>query len=338
MRDIRPAWELPAWARSAITTAFPSDWDVHFVESPVDGRGDGNGASAEALEAAPGTEVYFGLGVPREIFLAATTGPRAALRWIHTGTAGVSSLLYPELIESDVVLTNSAGVHAPAIAETVLGMMLHFARGFDSAVRSQAAGRWDTAAFADRIDKITELQGSTVGILGLGGIGLEVARRANALGMRVVATRRSGRPSPADIDLFTGAEATLRMLEQADFVVVALPSTPATRQLLGAEAIRRMKRNAVLINIARGDIIDEAALIDALREGRLRGAALDAFQVEPLPADSPFWKLPNVLITPHVSATTPRFWLREVELVRENVARYLAGRGLRNVVDKKLGY
>jgi len=220
----------------------------------------------------------------------------------------------------------------------VLGMMLHFARGFDSAVRSQAAGRWDTAAFAERIDMITELQGSTVGILGLGGIGLEVARRANALGMRVVATRRSGRPAPADIDLFTGAEATLRMLEQADFVVVALPSTSATHQLLGAEAIRRMKRNAVLINVARGDIIDEPALIAALREGRLRGAALDAFQVEPLPADSPFWKLPNVLITPHVSATTPRFWLREVELIRENVARYLAGRGLRNVVDKNLGY
>jgi phosphoglycerate dehydrogenase-like enzyme len=338
MRDVRPAWELPAWARSAIASAFPSDWEVHFVESAVDGRGDGSGASAEAIEAAPGTEVYLGLGAPREIFMAATAGPAASLRWIHTGTAGVASLLYPELVESDVILTNSAGVHAPAIAETVTAMMLHFARGLDSAIRSQAARRWDTAVFAERTDMVTELQGSTVGILGLGGIGREVARRALALGMRVLATRRSGRPAAADIDLFTGPHATQQVLELADFVVVALPSTASTRGLLDRETIDRIKHNAVLINVARGDIIDESALIDALRDGRLRGAALDAFQVEPLPADSGLWDLPNVLITPHVSATTPRFWLREVELIRENVARYLAGRGLLNVVDRKLGY
>lgn len=338
MRDVRAAWELPAWARGAITTAFPSDWNVVFVDSAVDGRGDGSGASAEAIAAAPGTEVYFGMGAPREIFDAATAGDAPSLRWIHTGTAGVSSLLYPELVESDVQLTNSAGIHAPAMAETVIGMMLHFARGLDFAVRSQAARRWDTEPFSDRVDTATELGDSTVGILGLGGIGKEVAKRALALGMRVCATRRSGRPAPADIDLHIGPDATRRLLEVSDYVVVALPSTAATRDLIDTDMIAHMRRNAVLINIARGDIVDEDALADALRSGSLRGAGLDVFRTEPLPDSSPLWSLPNVLITPHVSGTTPRFWLREVELIRENVARYLAGRGLRNVVDRKLGY
>ena len=338
MRDVRAAWELPAWARGAITTAFPSDWEVVFVESQVDGRGDGSGVSAEAIEAMPGTEVYLGMGVPREIFMAAAAADPPTLRWIHTGTAGVASLLYAELVESDVILTNSAGIHAPAIAETVIGMMLHFARGFDHAAHARAEHRWDTSPFADRTDTVAEIGGSTVGILGLGGIGREVARRALALDMRVHATRRSGRPAPADIELFIGPDATHRLLEGADFVVVALPSTPATRDLLDATAISRMKKNAVLINVARGDIVDENALVDALRAGHLRGAGLDVFRTEPLPPASPLWDLPNVLITPHVSATTPRFWIREVELIRENVARYLAGRGLRNVVDRKFGY
>jgi phosphoglycerate dehydrogenase-like enzyme len=338
MRDVRAAWELPAWARAAITTAFPSDWEIVFVESAVDGRGDGSGVSDEAVRVAPGAEVWLGMGVPREIFLAATGGERPALRWIHTGTAGVASLLYPELVESDVTLTNSAGIHAPAMAETVIGMMLHFARGFDHACRAQREHRWDTAPFADRTDRVTEMAGSTVGILGYGGIGREVAKRALALGMRVHATRRSGRPAPADIDMFIGPDATQHLLAVSDFVVVCLPSTPATRGLFDASMIAHMKPNAVLINVARGDIVDESALTDALRAGALRGAGLDVFATEPLPAASPLWDLPNVLITPHVSATTPQFWLREVELIRENVARYLAGRVLRNVVDRKLGY
>lgn len=338
MRDVRAAWELPAWARGAITTAFPSDWEVVFVESAVDGRGDGSGVSDEAVSVAPGTEVYLGMGAPREVFLAATGGEQPALRWIHTGTAGVASLLYPELVESDVILTNSAGIHAPAMAETALGMMLHFARGFDHAMRAQREHSWDTSSFADRTDTVSEIAGSTVGVLGLGGIGQEVAKRALALGMRVYATRRSGRPAAADIELFTGPDATRRVLEVSDFVVVSLPSTSATRGLLDASMLAHMKPNAVLVNVARGDIVDEGALVDALRAGLLRGAGLDVFATEPLPPASPMWDLPNVLITPHISATTPQFWLREVELIRENVARYLAGRALRNVVDRKLGY
>lgn len=338
MRDTRAAWALPTWARNAITTAFPSDWEIVFIEAAVDGRGDGSGVSDEAIRMAPGTEVYLGMGVPREIFLAATGGPHPALRWAHTGTAGVASMLYPELIESDVVLTNSAGVHAPAMAETVIAMMLHFARGLDFAVRSQAARRWDSAPFADHPETITEIAGSTIAIVGLGGVGREIAKRALSLGMRVNAMRRSGRPAPADIELFKGPDGLHRMLRTADFVVLTVPSTGDTRDMLDAAAIAQMKRGAVLINVARGDILDEDALAEALRERRIRGAALDVFRTEPLPADSPLWDLPNLLLTPHVSATTPQFWVREVELIRENVARYLAGRALRNVVDTKLGY
>jgi phosphoglycerate dehydrogenase-like enzyme len=257
---------------------------------------------------------------------------------MHTGTAGVASLLYPELVQSNVVLTNSAAVHAPAMAETVLAMMLHFARGLDFAVRSQAAGRWDPEPFAQRPGAITEIDGTTLGIVGLGGIGLETARRARALGMNVTAVRRSGRPAPAGIDLLTGPDALHRLLTVSDYLLIAVPSTSATRSLIGANEMAALRRGAVLINVARGDVLDEDALAAALRSGALRGAALDVFRVEPLPPNSPLWTLPNVLITPHVSATTPRFWMREVDLIRDNIARYLAGRALRNVVDKQKGY
>jgi phosphoglycerate dehydrogenase-like enzyme len=338
MNDVRPAWALPGWARTAIASAFPTDWEVIFTDGAIDGRGDGSGASAEAIAAASGIEAYFGLGAPREILLAATSPPEPTLRWMHTGTAGVASLLYPELVESDVVLTNSAGVHAPAIAETVLAMMLHFARGLDFAAHAQARREWDTRPFAERADVIGELDGGTVGILGFGGIGREVARRAQALGMNVVATRRSGRPAPEGVDVLIGPDAIARVLAVADYVVISLPSTPTTRGLLGPDQIKGMKRGAVLTNVARGDIVDEDALATALRAGVLRGAGLDVFREEPLPSASPLWDLPNVLITPHVSATTPRFWVREVELIRDNIARYAAGRALRNVVDKERGY
>lgn len=340
LRDVRPAWEIPGWARESIAAAFPKDWDIVFVETLVDasaGGGDGGGVSPEAIEAAAGAEFYLGLGAPREVLLAGTSH-EPKLRWMHTGTAGVASLLYPEMVQSDVVLTNSAGIHAPAMAETVLGMILHFARGLNHAVRAQAAGRWDADPFSNRVGAITEVDGATLGLIGLGGIGLELGRRARALGMNVLALRRSGRPAPAGIELLTGPGALHRLLAASDYLVLALPSTPGTRGILDAAAIAAIKPGAVLVNVARGDVLDQDALIRALDSGALRGAGLDVFREEPLPADSLLWRLPNVLITPHVSATTPRFWTRQVELIRDNVARYLSGRALRNVVDKQRGY
>jgi phosphoglycerate dehydrogenase-like enzyme len=235
------------------------------------------------------------------------------------------------------VLTNSAGIHGPAMAESVLGMMLFFARGFDHAVRAQQRRTWDTAPFEAADSGIGELAGATLGIIGYGGVGRELARRAGALGMHVLATRRRPEPDPL-ANVLDGEDSLHRLLAASDVVVVTTPSTPETRGLIGAPEFATMRTGAVLINVARGDIVDEDALIATLRAGHLRGAALDVFATEPLPADSALWGLDNVLVLPHVSATTPRFWEREIELILDNLERYLAGRTLRNVVDPDAGY
>jgi len=226
------------------------------------------------------------------------------------------------------------------MAETVVAMMLHFARGLDIAVRAQAEGRWLKAPF-DRADApVREVAGSLTGVVGYGGIGREVARRVAALGGNVIATRRrpdAQGPAEAGVEV-CGPDGLDRLLETSDYVVLAAPATAQTRGLIGARELARMRPDAVLINVARGALVDEAALVDALRSGRIRGAGLDVFAVEPLPDGHPLWGLPNVLITPHVSAYTHRFWEREVALVEENLARYLAGRPLLNLVDKQAGY
>lgn len=335
LNDVRPVWAPDRATVDAIVAVFPPGWMVRVIDTPADGRGDGGGVAEEVVAAVAGAEVYIGFGVPAPVLRAAG----ATLRWAHTGTAGVGSLLYDEMRASDVVLTNSAGVHAAPIAETVFAMALHFARGLDHAVRAQASARWDPAPFERAADgSIFELAGLTLGILGLGGIGLEVAHRARAFGMRVLATRRSDAPAPDGIELVRADDAVARLLADSDIVAVCLPSTAQTRSLLDRAALARLRRNAVLINVSRGDVVDEDALIDLLRTGRIRGAGLDVFRREPLPAESPLWTLPNALIMPHVSGTTTRFWQREQALIIDNIGRYLAGRPLRNVVDKRAGY
>jgi phosphoglycerate dehydrogenase-like enzyme len=338
LRDVRPVWAVPAWAIAEIRDALDG-WHVVTIEEAADGRGDGGDVAPAVLDAVHGAEIYAGFGVPRRLFIAATQPAGSKLRWVHTATAGVGSLLYPELRDSDVTLTNSAGIHAEPMAESVIAMLLHFARGLDVAVRAQAAGEWDPSKFEAAPPAVREVAGATLGIIGIGGIGRAVAWRAAALGLRVIATRRraTNRP-PEDIDLITGDDAVATLLARSDYVVLATPSTAQTRRMLGREQLASMKRGAVLINVARGDLVDETALADALRDGRLRGAALDVFDREPLTADSPLWQLPNVLITPHVSATSGRFWRRQTDLLLDNVQRYLAGQRLRNVVDKTAGY
>jgi phosphoglycerate dehydrogenase-like enzyme len=336
MRDERPVWSPPAWVVGRLREAVSGDCELVEVVAPVSGRGDGGGLSAAALAAVRGAEVYLGLGLPRELLRAALEPP-SRLRWIHTGAAGVSSLLHPELRGSGVVLTNSAGIHGPPMAETVLGMILYFARGLDHAVRSQQRRAWETASFERTDSGVREVGGATLGIVGYGGIGREVARRASALGMRVLALRRrSGTDDVAE--MLSGDDALGRLLQASDFVVIAVPSTPATRGMIGARELDRLRPGAVLVNVARGDVVDEHALLDALRGGQLRGAALDVFTTEPLPPGSPLWELDNVLITPHVSATSPRFWERELDLILDNLRRYHAGERLRNVVDADAGY
>jgi phosphoglycerate dehydrogenase-like enzyme len=338
MQDERPAWAPPEWVVPRLRGALPAGFELVDVQAPVSGRGDGAGISAEALAAMHGAEIYLGLGLPHALLQAGLAEP-ARLRWVHTGTAGVGSLLHPELVAGDVILTNSAGVHAEPMADTILAMMLHFARGLDHAVRAQQRGAWDAAAFEQADSGVRELSGAAVGIIGYGGIGRALARRVNALGMAVLALRRS---ADAAVDEFatvlSGDDGLDRILAESDFLVLCVPATAATRGMIGVRELQRARHGAVLINVARGGIVDEAALLDALRSGRLRGAALDVFDEEPLPPDSPLWEAPRVLITPHVSATSDRFWERQAALIIDNLTRYAEGRQLRNVVDVKAGY
>ncbi|HEX8393036.1 MAG TPA: D-2-hydroxyacid dehydrogenase [Longimicrobium sp.] len=333
LRDSRPAWSIPEWAVDRIRAALPDGWEAVEVDAPADGRGDGGGALPDdVLQAVRGAEVYLGFGVPGEIVRAAPT-----LRWAHTASAGVGGALR-DLADSGIVLTNAAGIYAEPMADTVLAMMLHFARGLDFAVRAQAERRWDKEPFDDVESPVRELSEGTVGIVGLGGIGRAVARRAAALGMRVVASRRAGGEGPDGVEVLHGDDALRRLLPRADYLVVTVPHTAETEGLIGARELALLPEGAVVINVARGAVIHEEALVDALRAGRLRGAGLDVFAREPLPHASPLWTLPNVLVTPHVSGASHRFWRRQTDLIVENIRRYASGGPLRNTVDKKAGY
>ncbi len=334
MRDVRPIWSIPEWAAEEIRAAVPERFEVVVVNSPSEGRGDGGSVNPEALAAAEGAEVHLGYGFPEPLFAAAGE----SLRWVHSGTAGVGGALYPAMLDSEVVLTNSAGIHAEPMAETILGYILYFARGLDLALAAQREHRWDPTAFEAVDTPVHELPGSVLGLLGYGGIGRATARRAAQLGMKVLAHRRTERAPEPGVEQLTGEDGLERVLREADYLVLTLPHTPETENILDAERIATMRRGAVVINVGRGALIDEDALAGALRDGTLRGAALDVFRTEPLPSDSPFWALPNVLVMPHTSPTTDRFWRREVDLIVENLRRYEAGERLLNVVDKRAGY
>lgn len=333
MDDRRPVFTLPDAVPDRIRAALPDDWELVVVAAQSDGSGDGIGvATPEALAAVAEAEVYLGLGVPGAVLDA---GPR--LGWVHTGTAGVGSWLTPQMRERDILLTNSAGVFGPPMAETVLAFLLHFARGLHLARRVQNRGTWDKSAFDGPELPVRELGHSTVGIVGLGGVGREVARRCRAFGAHVLGLRRHAGDVDG-VDVLRGADGFDRLLRESDYVVVTAPGTAETAGMLDAAALTRMRPHAVLVNVGRGSIVDEEALVDALYDGTIAGAALDVFATEPLPDGHPLWTAPNVLITPHVSAYTRHFWERESDLIVENVRRYLAGRPLLNVVDKAAGY
>jgi phosphoglycerate dehydrogenase-like enzyme len=351
LQDRRPVWAMPAWVPDRIRGALPGGAELVVIEAASDGSGDGSArVDPHVLAEVADADVYMGYGIPAEVLRRG-----ARLAWVHSGAAGVGGSLTPEMLASDVVFTNSAGVHASPIAETVLGMILHFARGLDLAARAQARGRWEASAFLDGAAPIVELGRSTVGVVGFGGIGRAVAGRAAALGARVFALRRTPQgtgevplrapaegarraPVVGTATVASGPEGLAALLRRSDFVVLAAPGTAETRAMIDRGALARMKPTAVLVNVSRGALVDEAALYESLASGKLRGAALDVFAVEPLPDGHPLWSLPNVLITPHVSAVTRAFWEREVDLVTENLRRFQAGEPLRNQVDKRAGY
>jgi len=282
---------------------------------------------AQAARAAQEADVIVGWNLPREAVQQAKR-----LRWIHSTAAGVDQLLHPEVVERDVLVTDSSGIHAEAVTEHVLAVMLAFARRLPVAIRNQLARRWDRRAALGE-----ELWGKTAGILGLGSIGREVAVRCKAFGMRVVGTKRTPQEVPG-VDRVYPPEGLEEVLRASDYLVIVLPLTAQTRGLIGARELALMKPGACLINVARGPIVQEAALVEALRAGRLRGAALDVFEQEPLPQESPLWELEQVILTPHVSGAAPDYYDRALPLFCENLRRFQAGLPLLNVVDKDQGY
>lgn len=273
--------------------------------------------------------LFLHWGVERETFLRLIS-ETPNLRWVHTISAGVDHVLFPELIEADIVLTNASGVFNVPIAETVIAYMLAVAKRLPEFFAQQQAHRWQVLG-------LQELRGRTVGVLGLGQIGSEIARLSRALGMSVLGLRQHPRPSEHAHEVLP-PERLRDLLARSDFVVITLPLTRQTERLIGSAELAAMKPGAWLINVARGGIVDEEALIEALKEQRIGGACLDVFAEEPLPADSPLWEMPNVIITPHNSWSSPLLHEREAELFLENLRRYVQGEPLLNVVDKRIGY
>ncbi len=257
--------------------------------------------------------------------------PRArSLRWLQIGSAGANR--HVDALPPHVKLTNASGVFGVPMAEHVLAMMLALTRQIPEAVRAAGEARW-----RQEVERM-ELFGATCGIVGLGDVGTEVARRAKALGMRVLAVRRRATEKPPFVDELYDVSGLDGLLAASDHVVDTLPGTVHTRHLIDARRVGLIKRGAYFYNVGRGSTVDEAALTEALRSGQLAGAGLDVFETEPLAAKSPLWKLPNVIVTPHRSAGSARYMERLSEIVLDNLQRYAAGRPLRNVVDREWGY
>ncbi len=284
------------------------------------------------FDAAADIEVALGAPGPDLIRDFLAHAPR--LRWLHTMSAGVDRFLIPEVVgRRDFTLTNNSGPYDVPIAEFVLATMLSAAKHLPDYQRAQAASLWEKEL------RLVELRGSTVVVLGLGSIGAEVARLASAFGMRVIGVRRRlDLPAMPGVSDTVPPERLTGVVGDADFLVIAAPLTPATRGLVSREVIAGMKPTAWIVNIARGALIDEAALLEALRAGRIAGAAIDAWWTEPLPPESEWWRLPNVIATPHVSNSSPRVRERTLELFIENLRRWKAREPLLNVVDLQAGY
>jgi len=317
---------------AAIRAALGTGWEVVEVQGPAASDGDGGSGSPESIAATRGAEIYLGYGVPSGVVDAG----RPTLRWVHTGTAGVGSSL-PQLRGTQIVLTNSAGIHLEPIADWVVAAIAYFARGLDRMVEAQALGRWAKDEFTDLTLPVRELRDLRVGLVGLGGIGSAVARRALALGMSVAGVRR--RPERGrGLRWVGGLDELPRLAAESDCLVIAAPHTAATAGTVSRKVLELLPKDAIVVNVSRGSLLDEAALLELLNRGRLAGAALDVFSVEPLPAGHPFWGHPRVLVSPHVSAVTNRFWERETALIVDNIQRYLAGAPLVNVVDLEAGY
>ncbi len=254
-----------------------------------------------------------------------------SIKWIQSLSAGVDMLPMDLIERRGIAVTNAGGIHKIQISENVFGYMLMFARGLNRLYDDQKEKKWDKSI------RTFELYEKTLGIIGAGSIGSETARLGKAFGMKVIGLRKSGR-NEEYYDVMYDNGGLDKLLAASDFVVSCIPLTGETRHMLGEHEFEVMKDTAYFINISRGGVVDEAALIRALREGKIRGAGLDVFEEEPLPVQSPLWDMPNVLITPHSAGSTDRYMERAMALFNDNLSRYLKGEKLVNLIDPKRGY
>lgn len=319
---------------TVLVLANPTEPQLRMLEQlpPETGIAVGNSVEAFERSASDATVIFnwsLSGGLLREVFRMC---PR--VQWVHTRSAGLDNILFPELVESKVPLTNGTGVFSPSLGEFALAGILFFAKDLRRMVRNQDAGVWE------QFD-ITEIIGQTVGIVGYGDIGRAVAARVKAMGMRVIAVKRSGPPlynvDPLVEKIYRPDQLT-EFLPQCDYVVVAAPLTPETKSMIGVDAFAAMKASAVVINVGRGPVIDEAAMVAALEAGTIAGAVLDVFDQEPLPAGHPLYRLKNVLLSPHCADHTPDWLERAMQFFVDQYGRFVKGEPLRNVVDKVRGY
>lgn len=259
-----------------------------------------------------------------------------SLRWLQQWSAGADWLLrHPEAAEADFLLTSTSGIHAIQMTEHIFALLLALARELPQALEAQRQREWVPQ---DRHDRLFELAGKTMLLIGVGAIGERTAQVAAAMDMHVLGVRRDPTVDAPGVEAMFGPDDLRSLLPQANFVVVTVPLTEETRGMIGERELRAMKPSSFIVNVGRGGTIDEEALIEALREGSITGAGLDVFETEPLPSDSPLWTFDNVIITSHYAGITPHYHERALAVFLDNLERYVAGKPLRNVVDKELGY
>lgn len=313
-------WRPPASLADAIRSRWPGMRVVHLPDYE------------RLARELPDTDIFVGYSLRAEQLAGARK-----LRWIHSTAAGVAQLMYLELRDSGIVVTNPSGIFSAPMAEHTMGLLIALARNFPDSVRHQDRGVWSQQLLWDK-RPLTELNGKLLLIVGYGSIGHELARRAKAFDMRVWGVSRTGRGDATLAERIVPVSQLHDVLPHADYVVLCAPETPQTRHLIGAREIGFLKPTAYLLNVARGSLLDPSALIAALQAEKLAGAALDVTDPEPLPAEDPLWHAPNLLLTPHTSAISDRLWSREISLLLDLLQRWFEGRELFNLVDLRRGY
>jgi phosphoglycerate dehydrogenase-like enzyme len=318
---------------TVLVLADPAAPELAMLEDLPDTTTIAVGLTPEAFErAAPRADVILnGQADAKVLEHVWRMAPR--VRWVHSLSAGLDGMLFPELVESPIPLTNARGVFSDALGEFAIGAALFFAKDLRRLVRNQMAGAWEP------FDVVT-IRGQSLGIIGYGDVGRAVASRGHALGMKVLAMRRRpelSREDPYVTQVFS-PDQKHNMLAQSDYIVITMPLTRESRGMIGEREFKVMKPTAVLINMGRGPVVDQAALTRALEQNRIRGAALDVFDVEPLPPGHPFYRLDNLLLSPHSADRTADSKERSMRVFLENFERFRRGEPLLNVVNKKLGY